>query len=125
MSALKRFQEYIEPRDEIENATKSVKKILGSKEETISLSLDEITLTNIGLDLIVVVTKTDFMFTSEKECDYKDVHFDFIQQALRKFCLRSKYLFSAHLDGTTKTKFLSYMRTSSQLLLMMCTQISL
>ncbi|XP_022238580.1 cytoplasmic dynein 1 light intermediate chain 2-like isoform X1 [Limulus polyphemus] len=85
---LKRFQEYLEPRDEIENVT-SLKKGSGSEEETISLPLDEITLTcNVGLDVIVVVTKTDFMSTLEKDYDYKDEHFDFIQQALRKFCLK-------------------------------------
>ena len=37
---------------------------------------------NLGLDLIVVVTKTDFMADLEKDFDYKDEHFDFIQQAV-------------------------------------------
>ena len=43
---------------------------------------------NLGLDLVVVVTKTDFMSDLEKDFDYKDEHFDFIQQAVRKFCLQ-------------------------------------
>ncbi|CAG0921423.1 unnamed protein product [Notodromas monacha] len=42
---------------------------------------------NLGLDLIVVVTKTDYMTHLEKE-DYREEHFDFIQQAVRKFCLQ-------------------------------------
>jgi dynein light intermediate chain 1 len=41
----------------------------------------------LGLDLIVVVTKTDFMADLEKDFDYKDEHFDFIQQAVRGFIL--------------------------------------
>merc|ERR1719184_569831 len=51
--------------------------------------LAEDTLTrNLGLDLIVVVTKTDYMSDLERDYDYKDEHFDFIQQAVRKFCLQ-------------------------------------
>ena len=37
---------------------------------------------NLGLDLIVVVNKTDYMVELEKDFDYKDEHFDFIQQAV-------------------------------------------
>jgi dynein light intermediate chain 1 len=37
---------------------------------------------NLGLDLIVVVTKTDYMIELEKDFDYKDEHYDFIQQAV-------------------------------------------
>ena len=37
---------------------------------------------------MVVVTKTDYMSELEKDFDYKDEHFDFIQQAVRKFCLQ-------------------------------------
>ena len=36
----------------------------------------------------MVVTKTDYMSDLEKDFDYKDEHFDFIQQAVRKFCLQ-------------------------------------
>merc|ERR1719347_193598 len=51
--------------------------------------LAEDTLTrNLGLDLIVVVTKTDYMADLERDYDYKEEHFDFIQQAVRKFCLQ-------------------------------------
>lgn len=43
---------------------------------------------NLGLDVVVVVTKTDYMTTLEKEYDYRDEHFDFIQQWIRRFCLQ-------------------------------------
>ncbi|XP_013105209.1 cytoplasmic dynein 1 light intermediate chain 2 [Stomoxys calcitrans] len=45
-------------------------------------------LTNLGLDIVVVVTKTDYMTTLEKEYDYRDEHFDFVQQWIRRFCLQ-------------------------------------
>ncbi|XP_055389678.1 cytoplasmic dynein 1 light intermediate chain 1 [Condylostylus longicornis] len=44
-------------------------------------------LINLGLDIVVVVTKTDYMTTLEKEYDYRDEHFDYIQQWVRRFCL--------------------------------------
>lgn len=68
---------------------------------------DGVLTTNIGLDLVVVVTKvssgggvldgifdetpfpqTDYMTTLEKEYDYRDEHFDFMQQWIRRFCLQ-------------------------------------
>lgn len=45
---------------------------------------------NLGLDIVVAITKTDYMSTLEKEHDYKEEHFDFIQQYIRKFCLQCK-----------------------------------
>ena len=41
-----------------------------------------------GLDLIVVVTKTDYIADLERDYDYKEEHFDFIQQSIRHFCLQ-------------------------------------
>lgn len=43
---------------------------------------------NLGLNLVVVVTKTDYMADLEREFDYKDEGFDFIQSSVRKFCLQ-------------------------------------
>lgn len=43
---------------------------------------------NLGIELIVVITKTDFMSNLEKDYDYTEEAFDFIQQAIRKFCLK-------------------------------------
>jgi len=42
---------------------------------------------NLGLDLVVVLTKTDSMPSLEAEHGFTDQHFDFIQQAVRRFCL--------------------------------------
>ncbi|XP_066927107.1 cytoplasmic dynein 1 light intermediate chain 1-like [Clytia hemisphaerica] len=43
---------------------------------------------NIGLPIVVAVTKTDNMSSLEQEHDYREEHFDFIQKNLRKFCLK-------------------------------------
>lgn len=43
---------------------------------------------NLGVDIVVVVTKTDYMSTLEKDFYYKEEHFDFVQQYIRKFCLK-------------------------------------
>lgn len=61
---------------------------------SIKESLPEGVLThNLGLDIVVVITKTDYMSVLEKEYDYKEEFFDFIQQAIRKFCLKCKFGF--------------------------------
>lgn len=108
----KRYQEYISPGDEIENlvvassANNSPNKSKGDVTmvngdstdsgmniDTMSMStssnLPEGVLTsNLGLDIVVVISKTDYMSVLEKEHDYKEEAFDFIQQATRKFCLK-------------------------------------
>jgi len=89
----RRWQDYIEPGDEQE-VTSPTKKSrgMGGLAEQVEGELEPLpegTLArNLGLDLIVVVTKTDYMADLEKDYDYKDEHFDFIQQAVRKFCLQ-------------------------------------
>ncbi|KAF0303728.1 Cytoplasmic dynein 1 light intermediate chain 2 [Amphibalanus amphitrite] len=87
----RRWQEYIEPGDELEAASpaKRLSQHLGEEDGEVLLPLGENTLTrNLGMDVIVVVTKTDYMATLETDHDYKDEHFDFIQQYVRKFCLQ-------------------------------------
>ncbi|OXA63582.1 cytoplasmic dynein 1 light intermediate chain 2 [Folsomia candida] len=42
---------------------------------------------NVGVDIVVVVTKTDHMTTLEREENYREEHFDFIQFHVRRFCL--------------------------------------
>eukprot|EP00096_Caligus_rogercresseyi_P005596 TRINITY_DN2151_c0_g1_i6.p1 TRINITY_DN2151_c0_g1~~TRINITY_DN2151_c0_g1_i6.p1 ORF type:complete len:489 (-),score=103.30 TRINITY_DN2151_c0_g1_i6:861-2327(-) len=90
---IRRWQGYTEPGDELESGSSPTKRIsrnldlIESDEEL--LPLPDNTLTrNLGLDLIVVVTKTDYMSELERDYDYKDEHFDFIQQSVRKFCLQ-------------------------------------
>jgi len=86
----RRWQHYTEPGDEIEASQLSpTKRQSKSIKDTKLERLPEGTLArNLGLDLIVVVTKTDYMAELEKDYDYKEEHFDFIQQAVRKFCLQ-------------------------------------
>lgn len=43
---------------------------------------------NLGIEVIVVITKTDHISILEKDYDYNEESFDFIQQAIRKFCLQ-------------------------------------
>jgi len=87
-----RWQTYTEPGDELETLASSPTK---RPSRTVMEAADELeplpegTLArNLGLDLIVVINKTDYMADLEKDYDYKDEHFDFIQQAVRKFCLQ-------------------------------------
>jgi len=86
------WQEYVEPGDELESVQlRRTSRHIDSEEEGMDhlLPLPEGVLTrNLGLDIVVVVTKTDYMATLEKDHDYKEEHFDFIQQHLRKFCLQ-------------------------------------
>uniref|UniRef100_A0A182RG51 Dynein light intermediate chain n=1 Tax=Anopheles funestus TaxID=62324 RepID=A0A182RG51_ANOFN len=42
---------------------------------------------NLGLDVIIVVTKTDYMIALDKEYDFRSEHFAFMQQSIRRFCL--------------------------------------
>jgi len=61
---------------------------INNGEEQIVLPLPEGVLTkSLGIPVIVVITKCDVMPTLEKENEYKDEQFDFMQYHLRKFCL--------------------------------------
>ncbi|RZC37623.1 cytoplasmic dynein 1 light intermediate chain 1 [Asbolus verrucosus] len=90
---IKMWQEYVEPGDELDPASpmKRSSRTFGEGEDGFedATSLPEGTLTNnLGLDIVVVVTKTDYIQTLEKEHDYRDEHLDFMQQWIRKFCLQ-------------------------------------
>ncbi|GFY70212.1 cytoplasmic dynein 1 light intermediate chain 1 [Trichonephila inaurata madagascariensis] len=71
---LRRFQEYVEP----------TMSIYGNLDEQSSSAEIE---KNLGLEIIVVVTETEYMSMLQSEYGYIDEHFDFIQFSLRKFCL--------------------------------------
>ncbi|UJR30036.1 hypothetical protein I4U23_017581 [Adineta vaga] len=61
---------------------------LNNTDEQVVLPLGEGVLTkSLGIPVIVVITKCDTMSTLEKDNDYKDEQFDFMQYHLRKFCL--------------------------------------
>jgi len=102
-NAIKRYLEYISPGDEIEGLinqpikarSESINEKMDTSQtngtvvnqETLS---DDVLTHNLGLDVVVVITKTDYMSVLEKEYDFKEEVFDFIQQAVRKFCLICK-----------------------------------
>ncbi|GBM54345.1 Cytoplasmic dynein 1 light intermediate chain 1 [Araneus ventricosus] len=71
---LRRFQEYVEP----------TMSIYGNLDEQNSSAEIE---NNLGLEIIVVITQTEYMSVLQSEFGYIDEHFDFIQFSLRKFCL--------------------------------------
>ena len=82
-----RWQTYTEPGDEIDNGlgsspTKRTSRTIVESGDELDPAPEGVLARNLGLDLIVVVNKTDFMAELEKDYDYKDEHFDFIQQAV-------------------------------------------
>ncbi|XP_003739183.1 cytoplasmic dynein 1 light intermediate chain 1 [Galendromus occidentalis] len=96
---LRRFQEYTDPGDDVAGDSSPMRRSstaqtllsesLHEKDDKEFLPLGEETLShNLGLDMVVVITKTDTMPSLEKEHEYRDEHFDFIQQWVRRFCLR-------------------------------------
>lgn len=91
--SLYRWQTYTEPGDEIESSlggspTKRPSRTVLDSGDELEPTPEGTLSRNLGLDLIVVVNKTDYITDLEKDYDYKDEHFDFIQQAVRKFCLQ-------------------------------------
>ncbi|XP_034947718.1 cytoplasmic dynein 1 light intermediate chain 1 isoform X2 [Chelonus insularis] len=86
---LKKWQDYTEPGDELDPGSPLRRTSRNLDDDADNLPLPEGVLTsNLGLDIVVVITKTDYMSTLEKEHDYKDEHFDFMQQWIRRFCLQ-------------------------------------
>lgn len=112
---IKKWQDYTEPGDELDPGSPLRRTSRNLDDDTAeSLPLPEgVLITNLGLDIVVVITKTDYMSTLEKEQDYKwakhfhwckilililpiltikssnrDEHFDFMQQWIRRFCLQ-------------------------------------
>ncbi|XP_055711649.1 cytoplasmic dynein 1 light intermediate chain 1 [Phlebotomus papatasi] len=84
------WQTYCEAGDDLDPGSpmKRSTRLSSADDELDALPLPEGALTtNLGLDIVVVVTKTDYMSTLEKEFDYRDEHFDFMQQWIRRFCL--------------------------------------
>ncbi|CAH2065986.1 unnamed protein product, partial [Iphiclides podalirius] len=90
-----KWQRYMEPGDELEPAASPMKRSSRNLADELANDDDDdvplpeaVLTTNLGLDIVVVVTKTDYMSTLEKEHDYRDEHFDFMQQWIRRFCLQ-------------------------------------
>ncbi|XP_067104804.1 cytoplasmic dynein 1 light intermediate chain 2 isoform X1 [Osmerus mordax] len=86
---VKAFQEYSEPEDA--NSSSPQRRALppGGDDEGVVLPLGDNTLThNLGIPVLVVCTKCDAVSVLEKEHDFREEHFDFIQSHIRRFCLQ-------------------------------------
>ncbi|XP_028836287.1 cytoplasmic dynein 1 light intermediate chain 1-like isoform X1 [Denticeps clupeoides] len=87
---MRQFQEYAEPGSDI-TASPQRRNPTSSEAESddVLLPLGDNTLThNLGVPVMVVCTKCDTICSLEKEHDYRDEHFDFIQSHIRHFCLQ-------------------------------------
>lgn len=77
------IQKYSEPDAANPNAT------VNSEEDDVALPLGPgVLTTNLAVPLVVVCTKSDNVSTLERELDYKEEQFDYIQQTLRTICLK-------------------------------------
>uniref|UniRef100_A0A4X1URV4 Dynein light intermediate chain n=2 Tax=Sus scrofa TaxID=9823 RepID=A0A4X1URV4_PIG len=87
---MKDFQDYIEPEEGSQGSPQRRGPLTsGPDEENVALPLGDNVLThNLGVPVLVVCTKCDAVSVLEKEHDYRDEHFDFIQSHLRRFCLQ-------------------------------------
>ncbi|XP_008138099.2 cytoplasmic dynein 1 light intermediate chain 2 isoform X3 [Eptesicus fuscus] len=87
---VKDFQDYIEPEEGCQGSPQRRGPLTsGPDEENVALPLGDNVLThNLGIPVLVVCTKCDAVNVLEKEHDYRDEHFDFIQSHLRRFCLQ-------------------------------------
>ncbi|KAH0503693.1 Cytoplasmic dynein 1 light intermediate chain 2 [Microtus ochrogaster] len=87
---MKDFQDYIEPEEGCQGSPQRRGPLTsGSDEDSVALPLGDNVLThNLGIPVLVVCTKCDAVSILEKEHDYRDEHFDFIQSHLRRFCLQ-------------------------------------
>ncbi|XP_053305177.1 cytoplasmic dynein 1 light intermediate chain 2 [Spea bombifrons] len=87
---IKDFQEYVEPEGLPEGSPqRRGPTATGTEDDSIILPLGDNVLThNLGIPVLVVCTKCDAVSVLEKEHDYSEEHFDFIQSHIRSFCLQ-------------------------------------
>ncbi|XP_051755612.1 cytoplasmic dynein 1 light intermediate chain 2 isoform X1 [Ctenopharyngodon idella] len=86
---VKAFQEYAEPEEATPSSPQRRGPAAGGEDESVLLPLGDNVLThNLGIPVLIVCTKCDAVSVLEKEHDYKEEHFDFIQSHIRRFCLQ-------------------------------------
>ncbi|KAI1889898.1 hypothetical protein AGOR_G00167650 [Albula goreensis] len=86
---VKDFQEYTEPEEVAQGSPQRRAPSGGAEDEEVVLPLGENVLThNLGIPVLIVCTKCDAVSVLEKEHDYREEHFDFIQSHIRRFCLK-------------------------------------
>ncbi|XP_056134682.1 cytoplasmic dynein 1 light intermediate chain 2 isoform X2 [Lampris incognitus] len=85
---VKAFQDYTEPEEATPSSPQRRATATG-EDEGVVLPLGDNTLThNLGIPVLIVCTKCDAVSVLEKEHDYREEHFDFIQSHIRRFCLK-------------------------------------
>ncbi|XP_054627347.1 cytoplasmic dynein 1 light intermediate chain 2 isoform X1 [Dunckerocampus dactyliophorus] len=88
LKMVKAFQEYTEPEDAMP-ASPQRRAMTAGEDEAVVLPLGDNTLThNLGIPVLIVCTKCDSVSVLEKEHDFREEHFDFIQSHVRRFCLQ-------------------------------------
>ncbi|TRY69775.1 hypothetical protein DNTS_006005 [Danionella cerebrum] len=86
---VKAFQEYVEPEEATPGSPQRRAPTAAGDDESVLLPLGDNILThNLGIPVLIVCTKCDAVSVLEKEHDYKEEHFDFIQSHIRRFCLQ-------------------------------------
>ncbi|XP_013981955.1 cytoplasmic dynein 1 light intermediate chain 2 isoform X1 [Salmo salar] len=86
---VKAFQEYTEPEGADPASPQRRAPPAGGDDEGVVLPLGENVLThNLGIPVLIVCTKCDAVSVLEKEHDFREEHFDFIQSHIRQFCLQ-------------------------------------
>ncbi|KAL4617172.1 cytoplasmic dynein 1 light intermediate chain 1-like [Arapaima gigas] len=87
---VRQFQEYAEPGSDLAVSHQRRTPAAGdAQEDGVVLPLSDGTLAhNLGIPVVVVCNKCDAIGSLEKEHDYQDEHFDFIQAHIRRFCLQ-------------------------------------
>lgn len=76
---IKKWQDYVEPGDDLDPGSPLRRTSRNLDDESVdNLPLpDGVLSTNLGLDIVVVITKTDYMTTLEKEHDFRFVFLHF------------------------------------------------
>uniref|UniRef100_A0A8C7UEB8 Dynein light intermediate chain n=1 Tax=Oncorhynchus mykiss TaxID=8022 RepID=A0A8C7UEB8_ONCMY len=89
IDVVKAFQEYTEPEGADPASPQRRAPPAGGDDEGVVLPLGENVLThNLGIPVLIVCTKCDAVSVLEKEHDFREEHFDFIQSHIRRFCLQ-------------------------------------
>ncbi|XP_042748079.1 cytoplasmic dynein 1 light intermediate chain 1-like isoform X2 [Lagopus leucura] len=105
------FQEYVEPGEDFPaSPQRRSTSVQEDKDGSVILPLGADTLTcNLGIPVVVVCTKCDAIGVLQKEHDYRDEHFDFIQSHIRRFCLQC---ILEHIVKTIRTQSFALIVTS-------------
>ncbi|CAF2133864.1 unnamed protein product [Rotaria magnacalcarata] len=75
------------PISSISLASATLSSSINSDEQVVLPLADGILRKSVGIPIIIIITKCDAMSTLEKENDYNERYFEFLQYHIRKFCL--------------------------------------